>query len=79
MKHFLIVYDRSRNKLLTLQEFSSSERRVAMDRRFELEMREREHPQVEVVVLNADSLDAIKRTHGRYFSSPAQLLARAKI
>ena len=32
---------------------------------------------LEVVVLTADSLDEIKRTHGRYFLTPAELVRAA--
>jgi hypothetical protein len=46
-----------------------------MERRFELERQEREDPNIEVIVLGAESLEALHRTHGRYFKTLGQLLA----
>jgi hypothetical protein len=37
----------------------------------------RTNADLEVVVLNADSLDEIKRTHGRSFLTPAELVRAA--
>jgi hypothetical protein len=62
-KHFLIIYDRSQGELLECREYVSGNR--AMTRRFKVE---RLRPDLEVVVLSADSLDTVKQTHSRYFS-----------
>ena len=51
---------------------------IALSARFEAEREFRDQPDVEVVVLGADSWDALKHTHARYFSS-VQELARAAL
>lgn len=74
MNSYVLVYSRSRGELLQAIEVFDSEHRVdAMQRRFALE---REYPGEEVVVLGAESEDAIRQTHGRYFYTVEQLLQR---
>ena len=68
MKYFLIVYDRSLGKRLELRQFGTK-RAVALVERFSLEESYRDNPDIEIVVLGADSLEALKKTHGRYFKS----------
>ena len=51
---------------------------LAMRVRFEREMKERTRPNLEVIVLQAESLDAIKRTHARYFRSVEEIAAELK-
>jgi hypothetical protein len=66
MKHWLIVYERNPGKLLRCDEYSDSH--AALQERFTIE---RSHPgdtNLEVVVIGG-SLDTIKRTHSRYFTS----------
>ena len=53
------------------ERFADVDRAKALERRFELE---RTYPDYEVVVLGAESEDAIRRTHGRYFKSFDELL-----
>lgn len=65
MPSWLIVYRRKRGELLRCDEYADSAE--ASTERFRLE---REHPgdrDLEIVVLGADSLETVKRTHGRYF------------
>lgn len=71
---FLIEYDRSRGEIVTFETFSDSERRVAENTRLELEIR-LNHNNVdhEVVILEADSEAAVRRTHRRYFESLTEL------
>jgi hypothetical protein len=64
MKVFLIVYDRSRRELLYEPRELSRDYAVANAALMEAE---RTHPDMEVVLLEAASLDALKLTHGRYF------------
>jgi hypothetical protein len=80
MKLFLVVYDRSLGRLLSLDEYDEEGRADALRRRAQLEMERREQAEVEVVVLAAESLAALKKTHSRYFetltekmSSPASV------
>jgi hypothetical protein len=75
MKHFVVVYDRHAGLLLRADPFDSHGaafvRLTAMERKY------RGDANVEIVLLNADSDDALLKTHGRYFISPIELLQRA--
>lgn len=75
LKYFLIVYDRARRQLLQADEFS--DRRIALLKRFELEVRERDNQNIEVVVLGATSREALERTHGRYFRTFGEIASAA--
>lgn len=77
MKFFLVVYDRSRGKLVDLKTFAEPQRAAALRARFQRETAERSRPEIEVVLLGAESLDDLKRTHARYFSSLEELAASA--
>lgn len=74
MKYFLLVYRRSTGELVRLDDLGL-DRTAALKRRFEIEVQERGDADVEVVLLSAPSLDALRRTHGRYFRSPEELAA----
>lgn len=72
---FLIEYDRPTGTLVQFRKFDDSERQVALDTRFELELRlNREGVQHEVVILEAPSEEAVRHTHGRYFKDLAELV-----
>ncbi len=75
MTHFLLVYDRPRGLLLREQPFD--DRREALQARFaaEREFRGRES-EIEVVVIGSVSREELVQSHGRYFLSLDQLLAR---
>lgn len=71
---FLIEYDRSRGQIVTFNTFSDSERSVAEESRLELEIRlNRNEVDHEVVLLEADSEEALRRTHRRYFENLTEL------
>ena len=71
---FLIEYERSRGEIVTLETFSDSERRMAAGTRLELEIRlNRNNVDHEVVLLEADSEEALRRTHRRYFENLTEL------
>jgi len=74
MKHWLLVYDKVTRTLTRLQEFSDGQ--AALDERFRVERR-LNPVRMEVVVLGAESIEALKRTHGRYFYSVSALAKRA--
>jgi hypothetical protein len=74
MKRFLIVYDRPLGKLLEFKEFGESEAAAASAARLEAEVRTRAQPDIEVVVLESDSLRTIKRTHARYFQTASEFI-----
>ncbi len=66
---FLIEYDRERGRIETITSFNESERKTAEDARLELERKlNLEGNRNEIVLLEAASEDALRRTHGRYFS-----------
>ena len=72
---FLIEYDRNQGEVIAIQEFSDLEKHTAESARLELELSlnrlGREH---EVVLLEAASEEALRRTHRRYFENLAELM-----
>jgi hypothetical protein len=70
MTSLLLIYDRRRGELLEEREFS--DRSEALQARFAAE-REGRPSHVEIVVLNADSAETIRRTHSRYFKSLGEM------
>jgi hypothetical protein len=75
MRHFLLVYDRRRGALLETRPFD--DRDAAFHARFEAERAHRTNPTIEVVVLSADSEEALRRTHARYFETVSEMAANA--
>ena len=63
--HFLITYDRSNRQLLNLERFHNGKK--AVDTYGEREREYADRPQIEVVLLGADSEEAIRVTHPVYF------------
>lgn len=76
MKQFLLVYDRKAGKITDLREYDEGDFGRALNDRFSVE-EDSKNGQLEVVVLRAKSLDALKRTHARYFKTPKQLVEEA--
>lgn len=71
---FLIEYDRARGELLTLEKFAESEWGRAENARLEMELDLNERGlNHEVVLLEAESEEALRRTHRRYFENLAEL------
>ena len=72
---FLIEYDRQAGKIVKLREYSDSDRLIAESDRLDLEVDlynvEKEH---EVVLLQAASQEALRRTHARYFEDISDLV-----
>jgi hypothetical protein len=72
---FLIEYDRNRGEIVLMREFESFERENADRARLELELDlNRQGIEHEVVVLEAFTEDALRRTHRRYFEDLSQLI-----
>jgi hypothetical protein len=71
MKHFLVVFDRSRGVVLREEPFDDSAE--ALKERFRTEKLHRADPDIEVVVLSAASKEALRRTHARYFLTVSEL------
>ena len=71
---FLIEYDRPRGRIVTFKAFDDSERQKAQDERLELELAlHHSGTEREVVILEAASEEAIRRTHRRYFEDLAEI------
>lgn len=72
---FLIEYNRNQGEVVAIQEFGDSERQKAESARLELELElNRLGTEHEVVLLEAASEEAMRRTHRRYFENLAQLV-----
>ena len=69
---FLIVYDHDTRKQTSLEEFRNTA--PALKAYSEREEQYRDNPRVEVVLLGADSIEAIKVTHSNYFEDTADAL-----
>ena len=74
MPGFVIEYNRrtAARRVTTFEGESGS--RDAMLRRLELE-KDRRDPDIEIVSLVSDSLEAIEKTHSRYFGKAGDLAA----
>jgi hypothetical protein len=71
---FLIEYNRSRGEIVTFKTFEDANRNEAADIRFEMELElNRAGVEHEVVLLDAVSEEALRRTHRRYFENIEQL------
>ncbi len=71
---FLIGYDRSRGSVVSMKTFSDTERALAEDTRLNLELaNNRGGIRLEVVLLEASSEEALRRTHRRYFENLVEL------
>jgi hypothetical protein len=71
VNHYLIVFDRSRSAILRYEAFSTQQ--AALQARFEAERELGHNSDIEVVVLGANSPEALRRTHSRYFRGLKQL------
>ncbi|MXZ31185.1 MAG: hypothetical protein F4078_08695 [Acidimicrobiia bacterium] len=63
--HFLLTYDRSERRLVNMERFHNGRKAVDADDEREREYADRPH--IEVVLLGADSEEAIRVTHPVYF------------
>ncbi len=71
---FLIEYDRRQGRVVTLRTFDNAERRKAEEERLELELDLNRRGIVrEVVLFEAGTEAALRRTHRRYFEDLADL------
>lgn len=71
---FLIQYDRACGELVTLKTFSDTERGAAEETRLKIEIGlNRDEVDREVVILEAESEEALRRTHRRYFENLSEL------
>ena len=76
---FLIEYDRPRGQIVTFKVFDDPDRAGAEHARLETELDlHRRRIQHEVVLLEASSEEALRRTHRRYFETPGEILKSAQ-
>ncbi|HEV8537272.1 MAG TPA: hypothetical protein VGR87_16330 [Candidatus Limnocylindria bacterium] len=73
MRYFLLVYDRRRHRITTHLEFPFERRDDALAQRAALVREHREDPDLEIVLLGANTFDDLKKTHSRYFKTVDQL------
>jgi hypothetical protein len=71
---FLIEYNRPQGRILTFKIFKVEERKKAENARLEVELElNRQGVDHEVVLLEAASEEALRRTHRRYFENLSQI------
>ena len=71
---FLIEYDRNQGRIVTLDSFPDSDKEKAEESRLELELNlNLRGVENEVVILEAATEEALRRTHRRYFENLAEL------
>lgn len=75
MPHFLIVYDLRAGRTIRLDEYPDGDREEAMAHRFRLESDYLGDPNLEVIVLGAESIKTLEVTHSRYFKRADELAA----
>lgn len=68
--HFLLVYSYSEQKLIENGEFTNPDRAAEAYRDAEERYRNRSD-EFEVVLVGADSIQTVMRTHGHYFAAPS--------
>jgi hypothetical protein len=74
MRYLLVVYNRSTGAV-EVKSFAATQREQALEERFDRELAERGRPEMEVVLLGAESRAALEKTHARYFHSVEELIA----
>ena len=71
---FLIEYNRPEGRIVKFERFENSERLAAEDLRLRIELDlRRRSVNHEVVLLDAASEDALRRTHRHYFEDVSQI------
>jgi hypothetical protein len=76
MSRTLIVFNRRLGRVLESHRISGSTSE-AVSKRLDLEDQYRNQENIEIVVLTAESEDALRDTHGRYFESLHDLADQA--
>lgn len=70
--HFLVVYDRAAEKLLSFDRYPTQ--MEALEARFNVERRTGIDEQIEIVVLSGGSEEIIRKNHAQYFETVEQIL-----
>jgi hypothetical protein len=72
---FLIEYERPIGKMTSFRKFDDAERGAAENARLEMELElNRRGVKREVVLLEAETEEALRRTHRRYFENLSELV-----
>lgn len=72
--HFLLIYDHKEQRLRDgPRQFADNECDLATKAYEEAEEAHTNDPNVEIVLVGADSLEVVQRTHGHYFDSTDRL------
>lgn len=74
MAHFLLIYNRNAGQLVRQEVYETSA--DAMHARFAAETEFAGKPEIEIVALVAESEEAARVTHGRYFLGLTELANR---
>jgi predicted Zn-dependent protease with MMP-like domain len=69
MQQFLLIPDHKKRKVLSAQQFDTSETEDAITVYQEAEIENLNNRNWEIVLIGADSIDVIRKTHGHYFGS----------
>jgi hypothetical protein len=75
MIRYLIVFNRESSDVVEIHHFQDA--RIALEARLEAESRYSDRPEIEIVVLNAKSQEALRGTHRRYFEKFSRMAAQA--
>jgi hypothetical protein len=76
---FLIEYNRPEGRIVTFRVFDEAERAAADGARLEIELDlHRKNVDHELVLLEASSEEALRRTHRRYFEDASEILRSAR-
>ena len=71
---FLLVYDRPSGQLIDMRRYKLTERFKAEEKRLKIELDlNRQKLNYEVVLLEAETEEALRRTHRRYFENLGQI------
>lgn len=65
--HYLLVYDHGTRELIEQRPFTDADE--AVEAYSALEQKHRHDKGLEIVLVSAESLDIIRRTHGHYFTA----------
>ena len=72
---YLIEYDRPNGRIVTFEKFDDTERVKAETARLHLDLKlSHDSVEHEVVLLEADNEQALRRTHRRYFEDISQII-----
>ncbi len=70
IKHFLLVFDHEKGKLLDTRDFGSDSER-AVTAYAEMERECGDNPAIEIVLIGSDSYETVQFTHANYFDGSA--------